>query len=147
MSTTAVSGSSAASTTSTTSTQTESTLDRDAFLKLLITQLQNQDPMNPMENTEYISQLAQFTSLEQMQSVNTNLESLLSIVDSNLGSLLSNQSAYSALNLIGREVKYTDSESKETLTGTVDSIKFENGIPILKIGDKDVSVASVVNVS
>ncbi|HZX20879.1 MAG TPA: flagellar hook capping FlgD N-terminal domain-containing protein [Clostridia bacterium] len=50
-------------------------LDKDAFLRLLITQLQNQDPLNPMEDREFIAQMAQFSSLEQMQNLNKTLES------------------------------------------------------------------------
>lgn len=49
-------------------------LDKDAFLKLLTTQLANQDPLNPMEDREFIAQLAQFSSLEQMQNINKNIE-------------------------------------------------------------------------
>ncbi|OMD05304.1 flagellar hook capping FlgD N-terminal domain-containing protein, partial [Paenibacillus odorifer] len=46
-----------------------STLGKDQFLKILITQLQNQDPMQPMEDKEFIAQMAQFTSVEQLMNI------------------------------------------------------------------------------
>ena len=63
-----------------------SSLDKDAFLKLLVTQMQYQDPLEPTSNTEYMSQLAQFSSVEQLQ---------------NLGSIFSSNQA---LNLTGQYV-------------------------------------------
>lgn len=47
-------------------------MDKDAFLKLLVVQMQNQDPMSPMQDTEFIAQMAQFSALEQMQQLNEN---------------------------------------------------------------------------
>lgn len=57
-------------------TETKKTgeLDKDAFLKLLTTQLANQDPLNPMEDKEFIAQMAQFSTLEQIQNMNKNLQ-------------------------------------------------------------------------
>ncbi|MDK2917390.1 MAG: flagellar basal-body rod modification protein FlgD [Candidatus Petromonas sp.] len=61
-------------------------LDKNAFLNLLVTQLQNQDPLNPVEDKEFIAQMAQFSSLEQLQQLNqkfdSNLESLSKIKES-----------------------------------------------------------------
>jgi flagellar basal-body rod modification protein FlgD len=62
--------------TSQTYSSTGDVLGKDDFLKMLVTQLQNQDPLNPMEGTEFTAQLAQFSSLEQLSNVNENLEYL-----------------------------------------------------------------------
>ena len=55
---------------------TSKVMDKDDFLNLLITQLQNQDPLNPTDSTEFTAQLAQFSSLEQLNNVNQNLQTL-----------------------------------------------------------------------
>ncbi len=72
------------------------TLGRDEFLTMFLAQLKHQDPLNPMEGTEFSSQLAQFSSLEQLFNVNENLESLNSAQNGN--------SVYQVLDLIGKEV-------------------------------------------
>jgi len=71
-------------------------MDRDAFLSLLITQLQNQDPLNPTDSTEFTAQLAQFSSLEQLGNVNENLKQLQDFQAS-----INNSQAVS---LIGKEI-------------------------------------------
>jgi flagellar hook assembly protein FlgD len=50
--------------------------DKETFLKLLVTQIQNQDPLNPTDSTQFVTQLAQFSELEQMTNVNTNLQAI-----------------------------------------------------------------------
>ena len=74
----------------------EDKLGQKDFLKMFLAQLSNQDPLNPMEGSEFSAQLAQFSSLEQLFAVNQNLESMQSSQD---------QSAYlQALDLIGKEI-------------------------------------------
>lgn len=86
-----------------------SVLGKEDFLNLLITQLQNQDPLNPTDSTEFTAQLAQFSSLEQLSNVNDNLEQL-----QNYQAAANNSQAVS---LLGKEVtangnflKLTDGE-------------------------------------
>jgi flagellar basal-body rod modification protein FlgD len=76
------------------------TLGEDDFLKLLVAQMQNQDPLNPTDPTKYTAQLAQYSQLEQMMNVNTNLGSLISTARNN-----SQQTEQlSALSLLGKDV-------------------------------------------
>jgi flagellar basal-body rod modification protein FlgD len=110
-------------------------LDKDAFLKLLVTQLQNQDPMSPMDDTQFLSQLAQFSSLEQMQSISTGFDGLSK-----------SSVATQAFALIGKTIDYADPSSDTPITGKVDKVTFENGSPLLNIGSKKVALSSVVTV-
>ena len=92
----------AASASATTSTSTaKNALDKNAFLQLLCTQMQYQDPLDPQDNSEYLSQLAQFASLEQMTNVATAMSNLSLIVDNIDSSLLVGQLS----GMIGKEVQ------------------------------------------
>src|SRR5574337_74639 len=92
----AVSTSGTASTAST-SAGVNDAMGKDSFLKLLVTQLQNQDPLNPTDNTQFVAQLAQFSSLEGITNLNTSMESM----SKGMASLESFNSA----GLVGRAVK------------------------------------------
>jgi flagellar basal-body rod modification protein FlgD len=73
------------------------TLGKSAFLKLLITQLQNQDPLNPMEGVEFTSQLAQFSQLEQLFSLNNSFVGM--------NAALQAQNNFRAMDIVGKEIK------------------------------------------
>jgi flagellar basal-body rod modification protein FlgD len=75
----------------------ERQLDKEAFLTLLLTQLQNQDPFNPMEDTEMTAQLAQYSQLEQLANLNTNV--------TNMASYIQAQNQFQTLTLIGKDIK------------------------------------------
>jgi flagellar basal-body rod modification protein FlgD len=85
----------ASATTSTSKTQ--GTLGKDEFLKLLLAQLTHQDPLNPADASQFASQLAQFSSLEQLTNVNENLTSLQSAQDSS--------NKFQALDIIGKQIE------------------------------------------
>lgn len=89
--TTQQTGSQASNTTSKTTS-----LGKDDFLKMLVAQLKNQDPLKPMDGTEFATQLAQFSSLEQLTNMNTQLQ--------NLGLYQTTMSNTQAVNLLGKEV-------------------------------------------
>jgi flagellar basal-body rod modification protein FlgD len=57
-------------------------LGKDAFLQLLVTQLQHQDPLQPQDNSAFLAQLAQFTSVESLEQIKTDMSSLLGVVQS-----------------------------------------------------------------
>lgn len=78
-------------------------LGKDDFLKLLVTQLQNQDPLNPLEGTEFVSQLAQFSSLEQLTNINGALEQNLQANQAMAQSIGNSLAA----TLVGKEVRAT----------------------------------------
>lgn len=65
------------STAATAAAGSNSELGKNVFLQLLVTQLKNQDPLQPQDNTAFLAQLAQFSSLEQLQQINTNTSSLV----------------------------------------------------------------------
>ncbi len=117
-------------------TTEEIDLDRDAFLKILITQLRYQDPMNPMEDKEFIAQMAQFSSLEQMQQMNKSLNTFL---ESNF--------LYQASALIGKEVAIKAGEGEE-ITGVVQEVSFTDYGPLVILEDgKEYPMQDIVGIS
>jgi flagellar basal-body rod modification protein FlgD len=118
-------------------------LGKDAFLQLLVSQLRNQNPLEPTSNDQFIAQLAQFSSLEEMQTVNENLVGLAVLQQSNaLMAQLTDSSA-----LIGKHVQYDDPASGESKVGSVGSVRLEEGMAILRIDGQNVPLASVTEVT
>lgn len=98
-----------------------STLDKDAFLQLLVAQMKYQDPLEPTSNTEYISQFATFSSLEQMQNMGTSVD------------------MERATGLVGKEVFLSvtnKSGNTETIYGKVDYVTLENGDIFLSVNNE-----------
>ena len=100
--------------------KSNSTLDYKSFLTLLISQMKNQDPLNPQDPTQYVSQLASFSTVEQQ--INTN---------SKLDSLLSNSAMTQAEGLIGRTMTSADG----SVTGTVSSVRIAASGAVATLSD------------
>ncbi|MBC7380684.1 MAG: flagellar hook capping protein, partial [Burkholderiaceae bacterium] len=91
-----------------------SALNQDDFLKIFLTQLNYQDPLKPLDNQQFIAQLAQFTQVEQSHQLNTKLDNLLSI-----------QSITQAVGVLGRTVEVATSTGN--VVGTVGTLLFNSG--------------------
>ncbi len=100
---------------------TSQSLGKDDFLKLLIVQMQNQDPTDPMDNTEFIAQMAEFSTLEQMTNMNSNFENLNSMLTSN-----------NAMGTIGKKVDINLGDA--TTSGVVQAVTYGNA-PQVKVGN------------
>jgi flagellar basal-body rod modification protein FlgD len=100
------------------------------FLKVLLTQLNYQDPLKPMDNQEFMAQMAQFTTLQQTQDL-----------DQKMGTLISNQSALQSIGLIGRTVDVTTS-SGQSLSGQVSALSLAGATPAMTITMADGSTIS-----
>ena len=97
------SSTSSASSTASVTRATNNELGKDAFLKLLIAELSNQDPLNPMEDREFISQMATFSQLEQLQNMGKTLDSM------------NEANKFSAVSYIGKAVAFTKGEGEVAL--------------------------------
>ena len=128
------------------------TTDKDLFLKMLVAQMTNQDPFNTQDPSQYITQLAQFNSLEQMMQLNDSMEYLVNLNNA----MLVNNAMGSAASLIGKNVEVAvDNEAGEyeNLIGQVRSASIKDGIVCLELelkgtGEmKEVEYSSLVKVT
>lgn len=110
------------------------TLDKNAFLQLMVTQMQYQDPLQPQDSSQFLSQLAQFTALEQMTNVATTESQVLYV----------NQLATSQ-RLIGQTVTVQDA-NHAAQSGVVTGVKVVNGEPQLVIGGQTYSLTDIVEI-
>lgn len=112
-------------------------LGKDQFLSILITQLRHQDPLQPMQDREFIAQMAQFTSLEQLMNINTQLTAM-------------SQSLGAASSLIGKQISWMfkpeDGSESVMKSGIVDSIIVREGVHYAKVGDSEVSLDQIVKI-
>ncbi len=111
-----------------------SQLGKQQFLQLLVAQLKNQDPLKPMDDTQFITQLAQFSTLETLQQIQSTLET-------SLGAQLLDH----AMSLLGRTVTATGADGG-TITGTVKGVQLQGGDVLLDLGIATVHLSDVQEV-
>lgn len=110
------------------------------YMKLLVTELRNQNPLEPLDNNQMASQLAQFSQLQQLESMNSNFASVLAI----------SELSY-ANTLIGKQVSFmakTESGEKELISGSVEKVTTDDdGKTVLTVGDKTPALEDIISVT
>ncbi len=109
-------------------TADDQSLGKDAFLKLLVAQLKNQDPQNPADATQFMSQTAQFTMVEKIDS------------------LLTTSQSSSAIGLVGKQVTWTNAIGKDQ-SGIVTGVSISGGKGVLEVGTEKVALDLVTRVT
>lgn len=115
---------------------TTSELGRDQFLQLLVAQLQNQDPLEPVKNEDFIAQLAQFSTLEGIEKLNVSFEDIFSL-----------QQLTQGANLLGRQATYTNPATSESQQGVVQSFSVDGNRLLLSIDGARVPIADVTAIA
>jgi flagellar basal-body rod modification protein FlgD len=104
------------------------------FMQLLLAQLKNQDPMSPMEDKDMMAEFTQLSSLQSIQTLQKDIETMQS----------DNQKSY-ASSLVGKKVEAAVGDT--TVTGVVDSVEFSDTSVLLNIGDQSVDISNLLKVS
>ncbi|MBQ7478857.1 MAG: flagellar biosynthesis protein FlgD [Selenomonadaceae bacterium] len=129
--------------TKTSATGVNSALDKDAFLKLMVTQLQYQDPLDPQDNSEYVAELAQFSALEQMTNVSEGITNVTKLVGNLDTSVLVGQLS----SMIGQDLQWTVTTSEADDEGNVKqtSTAVEGKVTGVSISDGEPTVIANAN--
>ena len=118
-------------------TATASSIQMD-YMTLLVTQLQNQNPLEPLDNNEMASQLAQFSQLQQLESMNSNFAEVLATANSTY-----------ANSLIGKEVSFiteTETGDRNITSGIVEQVYKEGGENLLVVGDYVLGIEDIMSI-
>lgn len=121
---------------SSSSTANSKQLGQGDFLKLLLAQIQNQNPLDPINGSDFTAQLAQFSQLETLQQLNTAFTEQMKLQELTQGA-----------NLIGRKVTYTKSGSTTPLQGTVGAVNVVDGGVQLQIGADSVPLGQIQSIT
>lgn len=114
----------------------QTSLGQEEFLKILLSQLQYQDPLKPLDNQQFLAQLAQFSTLAQTSQLNDRIDTLLNI-----------QSATQSVGLIGRTVEVQSTVGDTAAVGVVSSLNFANGQLAINVKQADGEILTGVTLS
>jgi flagellar basal-body rod modification protein FlgD len=109
---------------------------RDQYMNLLVTQLRNQNPLEPMDNAQMSSQLAQLAQLEQMENMNGTF-----------AKVLASQQMLQASSMLNKQVSYLSGDGQSVATGKVTRADFLDGEVVLTVGDQRIPAANVLSVN
>ena len=109
-------------------------LNKDSFLQLFVTQLQNQDPTSPMDNMQFSEQLASFASVEQLQNLN-----------SNFSEMQKSQKIAQLQNIAGKEVSYSYLQDGEEVRGegVVDAVRITDSESLALINGQEINISNI----
>ena len=115
-------------------TEQPNALGKDAFLRILVTQMKNQNPLEPLKDTEFIGQMAQFSSLEQLTNLNTTMTQFIG--------KQGNQSLMDHADLIGNKVYWEQEVNGEMQSGEgiVKALAIKNGELIVELDTNDIKI-------
>lgn len=132
---------------------TSSNLSKTDFLEMMITKLENQDPLN-VDDSDFTSQLAQYSSLEQMQNMNDSITAMgdkLTDLNTNSVSQMLLTNTAQAVSLVGKTVSVSTTDSTTsvvtTATGTVSTVKFVDGVPKIVVNGIEYELSDVTEVA
>lgn len=118
------------------STGAISGIGSDQFLQLLVAQLQNQDPLDPVSDKDFINQLATLNTVQSLTTLNTSFSEMLKL-----------QQLTQGADLIGKTITYTPADGSDPKTGKVDSVDAQNGQFVLAVGSDKVTLDQVQSVT
>ena len=121
------------------------------FLTLMLKQLESQDPTEPMDNTQWLSQLAQYSSLEQMTQMNSGLENCAKYISAMYDDMMLNSEINQTLAMIGKDVTLqipneADPKNPTKITGKVTEASFEEGTGKIKVNGEYYSIENVISI-
>src|SRR5947209_6425985 len=119
---------------SSSATSSTNDLNRQDFLQLLVTQLQHQDPLNPVDDQQFIAQMAQLSSLDATNQLAARV-----------GQMATAQQQMGSLQLVGHDIQYTDDQGN-TQKGKVTGVRLDTPTPTLLVGNNEVPLPQVQTV-